>query len=124
MVSRTRSRDNLLTVEEPGIDIDQWIGDYEAIDEDVHDDPAGALGELDDLVARMMVARGVALAERDGENATEIETTREFVNARAIARQIDAGEDVDPGDIAYAVNAYRELYEQLLASGADRGDPA
>jgi hypothetical protein len=111
-------------VEEPGIDRSQWITEYEALAEDVRDDPAGSLSDLDDLVARMMTAHGVALAERDGEGATEGETTREFANARAITRQLDAGEDVDPGDVAYAVNAYRELYEQLLASGADRGDPA
>lgn len=111
-------------MEEPGIDRAQWIGEWEALDEDVRDSPAEALGGLDDLVARMMAARGLALAERAGEEAPEHEETREFASAREITRQVDAGEDVDPGDIAYAVNAYRELYESLLEFGADRGASA
>jgi hypothetical protein len=111
-------------VEEPGIDRHLWISEYEALEEDMRDDPAGALSELDDLVARMMTARGLALQEREGEDTAENETTREFANARAITRQFDNGEDVDPGDVAYAVNAYRELYESLLAFGPESGSPA
>ena len=101
-------------MQEPGLDAHEWTTEYDALEEDMRDDPSGALSELDDLVARMMTARGHALAEREGEEAPEHETTREFANARAITRQVDAGEDVDPGDIAYAVNAYRELYASLL----------
>ena len=111
-------------MEEPGIDIAEWTAEWEALDEDVRDSPADALSSLDDLVGRMMAARGFATSERDGEDTTTHEATREFVNARAITRQVDSAEDVDPGDIAYAVNAYRELYDDLLAFGADRGDPA
>jgi hypothetical protein len=111
-------------MEEPGIDRHEWIGEWEALEEDVRDSPAEALSDLDDLVARMMTARGLALAEREGENTAENETTREFANARAITRQVDDGEDVDPGDIAYAVNAYRELYASLLDFGAESGSPA
>lgn len=111
-------------MEEPGIDLAQWIAEWESLEDDVREDPAGALSDLDDLVARMMAARGFALVERDGEDAPEHEATREFANARAITRQLDAGEDVDPGDVAYAVNAYTELYEQLREFGADRGEPA
>lgn len=106
-------------MEEPGIDRAEWISEWEALEEDVRDDPADALSDLDDLVARMMTARGLALAERDGEDAPEHEATREFANARAITRQLDNGDDVDPGDVAYAVNAYRELYASLLDFGPE-----
>jgi hypothetical protein len=111
-------------MEEPGIDRAQWIAEWEALDEDVHDSPADALSELDDLVARMMTARGLELREQDGEEAPEHEATREFANARAITRQVDGGEDVDPGDIAYAVDAYRELYASLLDFGPESDAPA
>jgi len=111
-------------MEEPGVDIAQWISEWEALEEDVRETPTDALSDLDDLVARMMQARGLALAERNGENAPEHEATREFSNARAVTRDVDAGEDVDPGDIAYAVNAYRELYASLLDFGPDSGSPA
>ena len=111
-------------MEEPGIDRHQWISEYEALEEDVRDSPADSLSELDDLVARMMTARGLALQERAGEDGIEHDATREFANARVITRQVDGGEDVDPGDIAYAVNAYRELYASLLDFGAESGSPA
>jgi hypothetical protein len=111
-------------MEEPGIDLHEWASQWESLEDDVRDAPADALSDLDELVARMMAARGLATVERDGEDAPEHEATREFVNARAITRQVAGGDDVDPGDVAYAVNAYRELYEELLSFGADRGDPA
>lgn len=115
---------NRARMEEPGIDKHQWISEWESLEEDVRDDPADALSDLDDLVGRMLEAHGLALAERDGEDTAEHETTREFANARAITRQVDHGEDVDPGDVAYAVNAYTELYRQLLEFGAGSGKPA
>jgi hypothetical protein len=37
-----------------------------------------------------------------------------FYAAREITRQVERGEDVDPGDVAQAVNFYRELYEHLI----------
>ena len=52
---------------EPGLDEHLWITEWEALDFVVRDSPAEALSELDDLVARMMEARGIALEERDGE---------------------------------------------------------
>ena len=42
---------------------------------------------------------------------------REFTEARRITEMVGAGEDVDPGDIAHAVNSYRELYTVLLERG-------
>lgn len=105
--------------EEPGIDRHAWATEWEALEEDVRDSPAEALSELDGLVGRMMVAHGLELGERAGEDVEELDATREFTAARAITRQVDNGEDVDPGDIAYAVNAYTELYQQLIDYGSE-----
>ena len=71
---------------------------------------------LDELVARMIEARGVPLRERDGQTDTKPETVRGFAEARRITQRVGAAQDVDPGDIASAVNTYRELCEQLLES--------
>jgi len=68
----------------------------------------------------MMEARGFPLEESPEEDATEPETVREFVEARRIARQVDAGETVDAGDIGLAVTAYRNLYPYLLESTSAR----
>jgi hypothetical protein len=104
-------------VQEPGLDRHEWETEWSDLEERIRDDPGDALLELDDLVARMLEARGLPLEERDGQDDTEPETVREFVEARRITRMVGAAEDVDPGDIAFAVNSYRELYEMLLERG-------
>ena len=42
---------------------------------------------------------------------------RGFEEARRITELVGAGADVDPGDIAHAVNSYRELFTTLLERG-------
>ena len=111
-------------VEEPGIDRHVWVTEWEDLQPLVEDSPGEALPEVDALVARMMEARGLPLGERDGEELAERETTREFAEARRITRLVDAGEEVDPGDVAHAVNAYSALYRELLDSGPEAGSPA
>jgi hypothetical protein len=109
---------------EPGIDEHEWISRYESIDEDLRTSPVESLSELDDLVSEMMEARGIPLEEREGEDATEPETVRQFAEARRVTRQIDNGEDFDLGDVANAVDAYRSLYDYLLNVGPTPGEPA
>ena len=106
-------------MQEPGLDRHEWESEWSDLEERLHDDPADALFELDELVARMLVARGYAVEEREGQTETEPETVRSFTEARRITRMVGEAEDVDPGDIAYAINTYRELYESLLESGLD-----
>jgi hypothetical protein len=65
----------------------------------------------------MLESRGVPLRERDGETETEPETVRGFAEARRVTRMVGAGGDVDPGDVAHAINSYRELYATLLERG-------
>jgi len=104
-------------VQEPGLDKHEWESEWSDLEERLRDDPGNALFELDDLVARMLESRGVPLREQDGQTETEPETVREFTEARRITEMVGAGEDVDPGDIAHAVNSYRELYMVLLERG-------
>jgi hypothetical protein len=101
-------------VEEPGLDIHEWETEYADLEERMRDDPSDALFELDELVARMLVANGFPLREQEGETEIEPETIREFLEARRITQLVGEAEDVDPGDIAAAIDAYRELYDELL----------
>src|SRR4051812_10539518 len=111
-------------MEEPGLDEHQWESEWAAIEPLLQESPTEALGEADDLVARMLEARGFPLSERDGETETEPETVREFAEARRIMRQVDSGESYDPGDVAVAVESYRELYRYLRELGPTSGSPA
>ena len=76
-----------------------------------------ALPELDDLVERMMVARGYPVTDDASAEAGDPDVVAEFLEARRIARLSDEGATVDPGDVGAAVTAYRNLYEYLLEFG-------
>jgi len=104
-------------MQEPGLDRHEWETEWSDLEERLRDDPSDALFELDNLVARMLESRGFPLGERPGETETEPETVREFAEARRVTELVGAGEDVDPGDVAHAVNCYRDLYATLLERG-------
>lgn len=111
-------------MEEPGIDRHEFETEWEDLQPLVEESPGEALPEVDRVVARLLEAHGLPLEEREGDELAERETTREFAEARRITRLLEAGEDVDPGDVAHAVNAYRLLYRDLLESGPGPGSPA
>jgi hypothetical protein len=115
-------------VRDPGLDRHDWETEWQALEPLVVDSPAEALPELDDLVGRMLAESGYPLEEEETEPASPVEeegvdpeVLAAFRVAREIARRVERGEDVDPGDVAHAVGLYRELYEHLLARIVDAG---
>jgi hypothetical protein len=101
---------------EPGLDREYWETEWAELEPDLEDSPAEALNELDDLVARMMVELGYPLdtVDRVDDEGIDPEVVISFEAARQVTWQVDRGDDVDPGDIAQAINDYRELYQHLL----------
>jgi hypothetical protein len=106
---------------EPGLDRHEWETEWEQLEPDVEDSPAEALHELDDLIARMLTEAGYPLDTPDpvDDEGVDPEVLASFYAAREITRQVDRGDDVDPGDVAQAVNYYRELYAHLIAREVD-----
>ena len=104
---------------EPGLDRHEWETEWQGLEPLVVDSPAEALPELDDLIARMLTERGFPLTEEGAAASSDPEVVAEFLEARRIARLVDAGEAVDPGDVGAAITGYRNLYEFLL--GERRG---
>jgi hypothetical protein len=102
---------------EPGLDKHEWETEWQDLEEQLAEDPAMALSGVDDLIARMMEARGLPRQEREGETETEPETIREYLAAHQVMLAVENGEDVDPGDIGLATSSYRELYHALLGRG-------
>ena len=95
-------------MQEPGLDQHEWQTQWEALAPELADAPAEALPEVGRLVDAI-------LADRGYEPATDPEIDRDLANGREVVERLDAGGDVDPGDIAAAVNSYRAVYEHLLA---------
>jgi hypothetical protein len=96
---------------EPGLDLHEWETRWQELQDEARDSPEGALPEMDRLVAQMLVESGYDV-DAVGAAGDEAEVVREFLAAREVARRADVGE-ADPGDVADAINAYRELYEHI-----------
>jgi hypothetical protein len=102
---------------EPGLNRHEWESEMASIDEDLHDDPAGALAELDDLLARMLKEAGYDIDDPVVREGEEREIVSEFLAAREIKQEYERGsEELSSGDIAAAVNDYRELFDYLVSN--------
>jgi len=100
---------------EPGLDRHEWETEFQALEEELHAAPAEALPELQALVERMLVARGFAVDDPVADDGFEPEVVAEYRAARETVQRIQRAEDVDPGDVAAAVNGLRAVYDHLIA---------
>jgi hypothetical protein len=102
-------------VVDPGLDTHEWETEWQGLEPLVVDSPQEALPELDGLIERMMAERGYPTDEAGAQTASDPDVVAEFLEARRVAKLVDAGESVDPGDVGAAITGYRNLYEFLLA---------
>ncbi len=104
-------------MDDPGLDRHDWESEWEALDEDVHSDPAGALPDLDGLVARMLEESGYDLTDPVVREGDEREVVAEYLAAHEIVEAAERGSDeLSPGDVAAAVNGYRAVFEHLVTT--------
>jgi hypothetical protein len=103
-----------MAMEEPGIDRHEWETEWQALEPLIQDSPEEALPELDSLVERMLREEGYPVDDGADDEGVDPEVLASFRVARGVARQVDAGMTVDPGDVGHAVGLYRELYEHVL----------
>jgi hypothetical protein len=110
-----------LGMSEPGLDREYWETEWEQFQEDLETSPSETLFELDDLIARMLVEVGYPTDSPDpvDDEGIDPEILTTFHAARETTRAVDRGDDVDPGDVAQAVNDYREIYEHLISREVD-----
>jgi hypothetical protein len=108
---------------EPGLDKHVWVSEMEALEEQLGENPAEALPELDDLVARMLEETGYDLADPVVRDGDEREIVAEFLAAREITQLNERGNDViGPGDVASAINGYRAVYDFLISTRTSDAD--
>jgi hypothetical protein len=104
---------------DPGLNRHEWESEMASLEEDLRDDPGGALSELDDLVGRMLEETGYDVADPVVREGEEREIVAEFVAAREIKEAYERGsEEISGGDIAAAVNGYRAIFDYLVSSRA------
>jgi hypothetical protein len=102
---------------EPGLDRHEWESELQALEDQLAENPAEALPELDGLVARMLEETGYDIDDPVVAQGDEREIVAEFLAAREITRLGEEGnEDVGPGDVAAAINGYRAVFDYILAN--------
>ena len=106
---------------EPGLDKHEWESQWQQFEDDLESSPGDALPEVDRLIEEMLEARGFAINDPVASEGDDRDVVAEFFAARETTRRgEDDVDDIDPGDIAAAVNGYRSIYEYLIE---ERGAP-
>ena len=91
-----------------------------ALEDELAEDPAGTLPELDDLIARMLEESGYELHDPVARSGDEREVVAEYVAAHEITRAVERGaDDISPGDVAAAINGLRLIFDFLVAERSD-----
>ncbi len=111
-------------MDQPGIDLYDWESEMAALEDELAEDPAGALPDLDRLVARMLEETGYALDDPVAVEGDEREIVDEYLAAHEIALAVERGSDqISPGDIAAAINGFRAVFDSLVADRATGEEP-
>jgi hypothetical protein len=99
---------------DPGLDRHEWESELASLDPELHDSPREALPDLADLIQRMLEERGFDLEDADVLEGEEREIVDSYRAARETVERVDAGQDVDPGDVADAINSLRLIFETVV----------
>jgi hypothetical protein len=99
---------------EPGLDRHEWESELASIEDDLHDSPTETLPELTRLVERMLEERGYDFDDPVAREGEEREIVAEYLAAREVADRVDRAEDVDPGDVAGAIEGLVSLFQYVL----------
>lgn len=95
---------------EPGLDLHDWETRWSELDELFADDPAATLPDACDFVERVFEESGI-----DVTSASD-ELVAGYNAARETSDRVERGDDVDPGDIAAAIENLRAVYETVRAT--------
>lgn len=102
---------------EPGLDRHEWESELQGLEDQLAENPAESLPELDGLVSRMLEETGYDLADPVVREGDEREVVTEFLAAREITEAAERGaEEISLGDVAAAINGYRAVFDYLVAN--------
>jgi len=97
-------------VQEPGLDLHEWETRWQQLLEVAEESPADAVSEMDRLLAEMLGERGF--------DEPQSEARKLYDSAHDTTLRYERG-DAGAGDLADAINNYRELYELLTTETLD-----
>ena len=77
--------------------------------------PREALPELDDLVRRMLEESDFVVDDVVAREGDDPEIVKTYLAAHEVTRRVERDEEeLSPGDVADAIQNFRDLYEYLL----------
>ena len=100
---------------EPGLDVHVWESRWQALEEDLRAAPGEALSEAADLVEEMLIGSGYDVNDPVARVGEEREVVAAYQAAREVSDRIEAGESVDPGDVAAAIDGFRAVHDYVVA---------
>ena len=93
----------------------------QALEDQLGENPAEALPELDRLLERMLEETGYELTDPIVREGDEREVVSEFLAAREITQLAEKdNSDIGPGDVAAAINGYRAVFDYIVSSRSTR----
>jgi hypothetical protein len=102
-------------VYDPGEELYDWQSEMASLEDDIRESPEEAVSALDDLLRRMLEDSGYDLTESVTREGDEREVVAEYLAAHEIRVLLERGaDDISPGDVAEAINDYRELFDFLV----------
>ena len=104
-------------VYDPGVDRHEWESELQALEDQLAENPAESLPELDALVGRMLEETGFAVDDPVAGEGDDPEIMAEFRAAREITQAWERDADeLSPGDVAAAINGYRAVFDFIVAT--------
>jgi hypothetical protein len=104
-------------MDDPGETLYDWEGEMATLDDELHESPAETLPELDNLLRRMLEQSGYDLSDPVVREGDEREIVTEYLAAHEITTALERdAEGISSGDVADAINDFRELFDFLVAT--------
>ncbi|HXH88371.1 MAG TPA: hypothetical protein VNI55_07180 [Gaiellaceae bacterium] len=97
---------------EPGLDLHDWETRWSELEEMFAGDPTGTLSEACDFIERVFEESGIDATGGAGND----ELVAGYAAARETSDRVERGDEVDPGDIAAAIENLRAVYETMRAT--------
>jgi hypothetical protein len=102
-----------MSMRDPGLDLHEWETRWAELEEALAEDPAAALVEACDEIEELLRIQ----AGDESLRAQYPELEAAYEAAREVADRSEQGVDLDPGDLAAAIENLRVVREALLPAG-------
>lgn len=99
--------------ENPAVDDEEFAPVWEQLQEDLKEDAYLAMPDLDDFIRDVLQARGIPVNDPVAVGGVEEELVVEWHNLRHAANRVRRGEDVSGEEIGVAIEAARDIWNNL-----------